>query len=670
MKNNEQSTPIPENNTTLNQDKNSTSEEISSNDNTLLNNEKEEVNAVDNSEIVAKKKREYKNTNNKSDKTAISKDNTTLSEIEPSEEKHQEEEIFIEQAHYESMNKEELVQHIEELVKGADTSIYKTQIGLIKVAFHNIQKEEKQLQLNEHIANGGTNENFTPIEDELYARFNNAFAIYKASKAKQEISIEAEKQKNLIEKQKILDDLKVLIDSEEELKKTYDAFKDLQERWKIIGQVPQKEKNDLWQSYHFLVEKFFAKVKINKELKDLDLKKNLELKISICDKTEELMLEPSIVKSFQLLQTYHDSWKEVGPVPLDKKDEIWQRFSSATEKINQRRQDFYLKLREEQENNYVSKTSLCEKVEQIIEPIPTTPKEWQDKTNEIYELQKLWKAIGYAPKKVNNEIWNRFRNAINLFFDKKKEFYEKIKDEQTENYNQKVNICIQAEALKTSTNWKKTTDELIRLQQEWKKTGPVSQRFSDKIWKRFRMACDEFFNSKSAYYSNVDKNEEENLKQKQELIKKINEYQFGENNNENLEILKGFQHEWVAIGHDPIKSKDSIQNEFRETINKQYDKLKISSNEKETLNYKSRIEHLKEQPDSKKIISKEINFIATKISSLNNDIKLWENNIGFFAKSKNADILKAELEKKMKHSKNEITVLTEKLKLLRQMERA
>jgi len=670
MKNNEQSTPIPENNTTLNQDKNSTSEEISSNDNTLLNNEKEEVNAVDNSEIVAKKKREYKNTNNKSDKTAISKDNTTLSEIEPSEEKHQEEEIFIEQAHYESMNKEELVQHIEELVKGADTSIYKTQIGLIKVAFHNIQKEEKQLQLNEHIANGGTNENFTPIEDELYARFNNAFAIYKASKAKQEISIEAEKQKNLIEKQKILDDLKVLIDSEEELKKTYDAFKDLQERWKIIGQVPQKEKNDLWQSYHFLVEKFFAKVKINKELKDLDLKKNLELKISICDKTEELMLEPSIVKSFQLLQTYHDSWKEVGPVPLDKKDEIWQRFSSATEKINQRRQDFYLKLREEQENNYVSKTSLCEKVEQIIEPIPTTPKEWQDKTNENYELQKLWKAIGYAPKKVNNEIWNRFRNAINLFFDKKKEFYEKIKDEQTENYNQKVNICIQAEALKTSTNWKKTTDELIRLQQEWKKTGPVSQRFSDKIWKRFRMACDEFFNSKSAYYSNVDKNEEENLKQKQELIKKINEYQFGENNNENLEILKGFQHEWVAIGHVPIKSKDSIQNEFRETINKQYDKLKISSNEKETLNYKSRIEHLKEQPDSKKIISKEINFIATKISSLNNDIKLWENNIGFFAKSKNADILKAELEKKMKHSKNEITVLTEKLKLLRQMERA
>ena len=670
MKNNEQSTPIPENNTTLNQDKNSTSEEISSNDNTLLNNEKEEVNAVDNSEIVAKKKREYKNTNNKSDKTAISKDNTTLSEIEPSEEKHQEEEIFIEQAHYESMNKEELVQHIEELVKGADTSIYKTQIGLIKVAFHNIQKEEKQLQLNEHIANGGTNENFTPIEDELYARFNNAFAIYKASKAKQEISIEAEKQKNLIEKQKILDDLKVLIDSEEELKKTYDAFKDLQERWKIIGQVPQKEKNDLWQSYHFLVEKFFAKVKINKELKDLDLKKNLELKISICDKTEELMLEPSIVKSFQLLQTYHDSWKEVGPVPLDKKDEIWQRFSSATEKINQRRQDFYLKLREEQENNYVSKTSLCEKVEQIIEPIPTTPKEWQDKTNEIYELQKLWKAIGYAPKKVNNEIWNRFRNAINLFFDKKKEFYEKIKDEQTENYNQKVNICIQAEALKTSTNWKKTTDELIRLQQEWKKTGPVSQRFSDKIWKRFRMACDEFFNSKSAYYSNVDKNEEENLKQKQELIKKINEYQFGENNNENLEILKGFQHEWVAIGHVPIKSKDSIQNEFRETINKQYDKLKISSKEKETLNYKSRIEHLKEQPDSKKIISKEINFIATKISSLNNDIKLWENNIGFFAKSKNADILKAELEKKMKHSKNEITVLTEKLKLLRQMERA
>jgi len=670
MKNNEQSTPIPENKSALNQDENSTSEEKSSTIDTSLNNEIDDVNENNNAEIVTKKKKDDKNSHKKSDKTEIINEDSTLTETQPLKEMHNEEEIIIEQAHYESMSKEELVQQIEELVKGSNTSIYKTQIGLIKVAFHNIQKEDKQQQLTEHIANGGTNENFTPIEDELYVRFNNAFAIYKESKAKQEVNIEADKQKNLIEKQKILDDLKILIESEEELKKTYDAFKELQERWKIIGQVPQKEKNDLWQSYHFLVEKFFAKVKINKELKDLDLKKNLELKTKICDKTEELMLEPSIVKSFQLLQTYHESWKEVGPVPPDKKDEIWQRFSSATEKINQRRQDFYVKLREEQENNYQTKISLCEKAEQIFEPIGTTPKEWQDKTNEINELQKLWKTIGYAPKKVNNEIWTRFKNAINLFFDKKKDFYEKIKDEQTENYNQKINICIQAEALKDSNNWKKTTDELIRLQQEWKKTGPVSQKFSDKIWKRFRAACDEFFNNKSAYFSNVDKNEEDNLKFKQDLIKKINEYQFGENNNENLEILKGFQHEWAEIGHVPIKSKDAIQNEFRETINKQYDKLKISSNEKVALNYKSRIEHLKEQPDSKNIINKEINFITGKISSLNNDIMLWENNIGFFAKSKNADILKAELEKKMKNTKNEITVLTEKLKLLRQMERA
>jgi hypothetical protein len=667
MENNEHATPIPENNKVMNQEETTPSEEKTSLDETSLNTEALDNN--NNSIITNEKKKENKKTQKKT-LTVDDKDEVSVnSSSEHTEELHSDEEIIIPQVQYEILTKEELVQHIEEIVKEPDTSIYKNQIGLIKVAFRKIQKEDKQHLLEEHIANGGTNDNFTPLEDNLDLRFNSAFTIYKENKAKQELDIEAEKQKNLLEKQKILEDLKTLVESEEELKRTYDAFKDLQERWKIIGQVPQKEKNDLWQSYHFLVEKFFAKVKINKELKDLDLKKNLEIKIELCEKTEELILEPSIVKSFQLLQNYHDSWKETGPVHPDKKDEIWQRFSSATEKINQRRQEFYAKLKEEQDNNYLTKTSLCEKIEQINELNISLAKEWQDKTDEINEIQKLWKTVGYAPKKVNNEVWGRFRKAINLFFDKKKDFFGKIKDDQTENYNQKINLCMQAEALKTNTNWKKTTEELIQLQQEWKKIGPVPKKFSDKIWKRFRAACDEFFNNKSSYFSNIDQHEEENLKLKVELIKKINEFQFGENANENFEILKNFQREWGEIGHVPLKSKDEIQNSFREIINKQYDKLKINSNEKVALNYKSKIEQLKNQPDAKHSISKEISFISTKLSSLKNDLKLWENNIGFLAHSKNADILKAEFDKKITHSKNEIKILEEKLKLLREMDR-
>jgi hypothetical protein len=669
MKENEQATPIPEDNQVINQDELTTPDVNATLTETLASAEVSEITEVINAEKTEEKKTTKKRTSKKTVKE--SSDAETVVPVVPdlTEEISGEEEVIHASVEYEKLNKEELVKHLEEMVKEPDTFIFKNQIGLIKVAFRKIQKEERLHLLEDHIARGGTIENFSTIEDDLDIRFNNAFIIYKENKTRQESNLEVEKQANLAEKMKILDALKNLVESEEELKKTYDAFKDIQERWKIIGQVPQKEKNNLWQNYHFLVEKFFAKVKINKELKDLDLRKNLEIKIELCEKTEELMLEPSIVKSFQLLQNYHESWKETGPVPPDKTEEIWQRFRNATEKINHRRQDYYIKLKEEQENNYNTKISLCEKMEQLNEIGFSSAKEWQDKSDEVNELQKLWKSIGYAPKKVNNEVWERFRTAINSFYLKKKDFFGKVKDEQTENYNQKINLCLQAEALKANTNWKQTTDELIKLQQEWKKIGPVPKKFSEKIWKRFRAACDEFFNNKSSYFSNIDKNEEENLKLKEEIIRKINEHAYGEDNAENLEILKAYQREWFEIGHVPIKAKETVQKAFRDALNKQYDRLKINAVEKVSIKYKSKIEHLKNQPDSKHFLSKEISFMNNKISSLKNDIKLWENNMGFLANSKNADLLKAEFDKKIENSRNEIKVLEEKLKILRETDR-
>jgi len=406
----------------------------------------------------------------------------------------------------------ELVDELDKAVQVTDINSVKTRIALIKVAYMKKKKEEN-LQKYEHVMEeGGSREELEAIhEDDLDVRFNEIFNIYKANKARYTEEQEKIKLENLRKKIQILDDLKNLISSEETLKKTYDEFKMLQERWKEIGMVPRTEINNLWQNYHFLVEKFFEKVKLNKELKDLDLKKNLEAKIALCEKTEELLLETSIIKSFKKLQKYHEEWKEIGPVPADKKDEIWERFKNTTDKINDRRREHYSLIEKEQQKNLETKVALGEQAAEVLSQKNETIKEWQDNTNKINELLKIWKSIGPVPQKFNSEIWMRFKSSLDAFFANKKDFFDKLKEQQFHNYNLKVELCLQAEAVKNNTDWKKTTNELIHLQGEWKKIGPVPKKHSDKVWKRFRAACDEFFNAKSSYFSNIQAHEEENL---------------------------------------------------------------------------------------------------------------------------------------------------------------
>ncbi|MFW6248949.1 MAG: DUF349 domain-containing protein, partial [Bacteroidota bacterium] len=549
---------------------------------------------------------------------------------------------------YGSLNKQELVEALEALLEKDDIAFIRKHIGYIKIAFRTIVKSENMESYEKNISSSNEKEQEEKIvTDELSERFDKAFALYKQKKYVYDQAFEKQKEDNLKAKEALLEDLRQLIESEEELKRTYDIFKELQDKWREIGPVPQASKNTLWNNYHFLVEKFFDKVKINKELRDLDLKKNLESKTELCEKAEELLLEPSINKSFEKLQKLHEAWKETGPAPKDKKDQIWERFKAASDALNERRQKYYDNLREEQNKNYAAKIVLCEKAEEIASETPKTPKNWQGNTDKINELFKVWKTIGFAPKKVNDEIWVRFRTALDKFFKAKKEFFSNYKDEQNENYNQKLHICAQAEALKDSEDWKKTTDELITLQQQWKKIGPVPRKVSDKIWKRFRGACDEFFNRKSAYFANIGEKQEENLIRKKELIEKIRIYEYTDDKSKNLDVLKDFQRQWMEIGHVPIKEKDRIQNEFRKTINDQFDKLNISRKAQSTIGFKNKIESLKNSPNADNIIHKERNFLTGKINTLQNDIKLWENNIGFFASSKKADVLKAEFEKKI-----------------------
>ncbi len=565
---------------------------------------------------------------------------------------------------YDTYSKEQLVEELEKVVKETNINFIKTKVALIKVAFLKINKEDKKRRFDKFIAEGGKKEDYEVVEDPIELRYKNAFDIYKKNKARYNEEQERIKKKNLEIKKNILEELKVLINSEETLKKTYDEFKELQKKWKEIGMVPKAEVNNLWQNYHFLVEKFFDKVKINKELRDLDLKKNLESKIELCEKAEELLLENSITRSFKQLQKYHEQWKEIGPVARDKKDEIWERFKSATDKINERRREYYSKLQQEQQNNYAAKLALCDKAEKIVSEEINTTRRWQKSTDQINELLNIWKSVGRAPKKLNDEIWNRFKTYLDTFFSNKKNFFAKLKEQQINNYNLKIDLCIQAEALKSNTDWRETKHEIINLQKEWRNIGPVPKKYSNKIWKRFRSACDEFFNNMDEYYKNVQSREDENLKMKTDLIKEIKDYKFSDDKNENLNVLKDFQRQWMDIGYVPIKEKNKLQYNFREVINSKLDELKINPIEIKTMNYKTRFESIKDSPDAYKIINKEKNYIINKINKLKDNINLWENNIGFLAESKKADLLKEEFKNKINRAKQDIAVFKAKLKYL------
>ena len=565
---------------------------------------------------------------------------------------------------FSNCNKLELIEILEETVQDADVVKIKDKVVAVKSNFLRICKEERDKEMEQFILDGGDAESYEHVEDPLEIRFKAAFNIFRDNKLKYNETLEAQKVVNLQQKNAILEELKQLINSEETLKKTYDEFRNLQDRWKEIGQVPATEITNLWNNYHFLVEKFYDKVKINRELRDLDLKKNLEAKIELCEKTEELLLEKSVTKAFKLLQKYHDEWKEIGPVPQEKKDEIWERFKNTTDKINQVRREHYSKIQEEQQANYDAKVAICEKIEEVLNDSINSIGAWQKKSNDVNDLFKVWKTLGPAQKKLNDEIWARFKGSMDAFFSNKKEFFSRLKEQQLENYNRKLQLCVEAEALADSKEWKKATDRIKKLQEEWKKIGPVPKRHSDKIWKRFRSACDAFFTSKSEHFSGVKGVEEENLRLKRELLERIKAYEIKKERSENMEAIKAFQREWMAIGYVPMKHKDSIQDEYRKSIDALFDKMKINENELSTAEYRNMVEGMKDDPDSRDKVRRERNILTNKITKLREEIIVLENNIGFFSNSKQSEIMRAEYEKKINRAKNDVKVLEAKLKIL------
>ncbi|MDP3462578.1 MAG: DUF349 domain-containing protein [Bacteroidales bacterium] len=566
---------------------------------------------------------------------------------------------------FENLNKLQLVELLEETVLDADVAVIKAKVAAIKVRFLKLNKDDIDAELEKFILDGGNKEEYSHTDEPLEIRFKAAFNKYKENKAHHNELLERKKVENLREKSALLDELKMLISSEETLKKTYDEFKILQDKWKSIGQVPAGEITNLWNNYHFLVEKFFDKVKINKELRDLDLKKNLEAKIELCERAEELLLEPSVIKSFKMLQKFHDDWKEIGPVPQDKKDEIWERFKNATDKINLIRREHYSKIQEEQQHHYEAKIALCEKMEEIAAESSEGISDWNAKSDQVSELFKVWRSVGQAPKKLNDDIWNRFKTSMDVFFDNKKEFFGKIKDQQLENYNLKLDLCAQAEALKDSDEWRKATDQFKMLQEEWKKIGPVPRKNSEKVWKRFRSACDTFFSRKSEFFNSIRDVESDNLKLKKDLITMIQDFTISKEKQTNLDALKTFQRPWMEIGHVPMKVKDQLQVQYRKAIDSLFEKMKLTELEMTATEYKGMIEGMRDEPESQERIRRERFMLTNKVAKLREEINLWENNIGFFASSKNADLMKAEYEKKINKAKVDLKVLEAKIKILK-----
>lgn len=566
---------------------------------------------------------------------------------------------------YTKLSRKDLVKELNAIIDEKPINDIRREVEAIKASFYKKQKALNEKKRKEFISEGGEIEDFVLVEDSTELELKELFKRYRRLKADFNRQLENVKDVNLRKKYEVIEELKELVNKDESIGDTFKEFRELQQRWKEIGQVPQQKLKDLWNTYHHHVEKFYDYININKELRDLDLKKNFEIKLELCEKAETLIQENSVVTAFKTLQKYHNQWREIGPVPNDQKEALWERFKEATRIINKRHQDYFKNLKDDQKNNLERKEELCVKAEEIAAKELNSHNDWTEQTEGIIELQKVWRTIGFAPKKDNNKIYARFRNACDKFFALKREFYAQNKEHQDDNLNKKIELCEKVEALQDSTDWKKTTKDLINLQKEWKEVGPVSRKQSDKVWKRFRSACDHFFNRKSAYYSNIEQEFDKNLKLKLEIIEKVKNYQFANDVNENYNALKKFQEEFSEIGFVPYKMKDKIQNEFREELNKQFDKLKVNETQKNLLKFQNRLETLQHKPKSSNKIRHERDKFFNKIKKLENNISLWENNIGFFnADSNEAKEMLKEYQEKIDSARKEIVLLEEKVRMI------
>ena len=551
--------------------------------------------------------------------------------------------------------KEEVIERLSEIDNDA-CNADKQEIDLLKQTFYKLHKAEQEAARKAFEEQGGKSEEFVPAADPLENKFKEIMSSIKEKRSEMAAEAEREKEDNLAKKLQILDKMKDLIENSDDTGKIYNEFKELQQQWNDIKQVPIGKVNELWKSYQLYTEKFYDMVKLNNEFREYDFKKNLEQKTKLCEAAEKLAAEDDVVSAFHQLQNLHQEFRNIGPVAKELRESIWARFKAASTAINRRHQQHFEELKEKEQNNLDQKTVICEIAEAMEYDTFKTFADWEDKTKEILALQAKWKTIGYAPQKMNVKIFERFRAACDEFFKRKAAFYKDIKNSMAENLEKKKALCEKAEALKDSTDWKATADILTKLQKEWKTIGPVSKKHSDAVWKRFIGACDHFFAQKNKANSSQRSVESDNMAKKENIISQLHEIEKAGNEDESVaDKIRGLIKEWNGIGHVPFKEKDRLYNDFHSTVDRLFAKLNITASEKKLSSFKSNL-------SSGNNLYRDREKLVRTYEGLKNDIQTYENNLGFLTSaSKKGNSLVQDIQRKIERLKGDMELVTKKI---------
>ena len=535
----------------------------------------------------------------------------------------------------------------------------KTELDALKQTFYRLRNAEVEAARKSFEENGGNPEAFVSPKDESEIQFKEIMGSIKEKLNALKAEEEQEKLENLEKKLAIIERMKELAESPEEANKAYNEFKKLQAEWNEIKNIPAAKVNEIWKSYQLQTEKFYDLLKLNHEFREYDFKKNLEIKLGLCEAAEKLTQEEDVISAFHQLQKLHQEFREAGPVAKEQREEIWNRFKAASTIINRRHQQHFEEIKEREQRNLDEKTVICEIVEAMEYDKMITFQDWHDKTEEVLALQAKWKTIGFAPQKMNTKIFERFRTACDDFFKRKADHFKTLKGSMNDNLEKKKQMCEKAESLKDSTDWKATADILTKLQKEWKEVGPVAKKFSEPIWKRFVTACDYFFEQKSKAEAVHRTAEQENLGKKKAIIEKLNAINKEESPSEKSgNIIRELMKEWNNIGHVPFKDKDKIYKQYRTVVDALFDKLNLSASKKKLNNFKSNI-------NKETNLLREREKLVRAYENMKSEIKTYENNIGFLtSSSKKGNSLVSELNRKIDKLKADLELITQKIAVI------
>ena len=560
------------------------------------------------------------------------------------------------------LTKEEILNRLQALVD-APIETVRGEVESLKQAYYKIRRNEVDELRKAFVEQGGDEKDFTAPEDTQENFLKELLDSYKEKKAAYLAEEEKQKAENYEIKLQLIEQLKMLCESQDDFNKLYNEFKDIQQKWKEIKLVPEEHANELWKEYQTYSEAFYDLIKINNQFRDYDFKKNLELKTALCEAVEKLQDEKDIISAFHQLQKLHQQWREIGPVAKELREELWGRFKAASTVINKRHQQHFENLKAKEQENLVAKTAICEEIEGIDYAALQTFKDWDEKNNEVLALQQKWRTIGFTPKKHNTKIFERFRAACDEFFTKKTEFYKSIKAEMEKNLEKKRALCEKAEALKDSTDWKGTTEKMIALQKEWKTIGQVTRRHSDSIWKRFITACDYFFDNKNKNVSSQKSEEQTNLEAKKALIEKVKTMDESLDTEEAITTLKEWIAEWNEIGHVPFKEKDKVYKAFHEAVDAQFDRLKVDQRDRRMKSYRNNVSEMAGKGKGK--LYSERDRLMRTYERMKNDLQTYENNIGFLTiSSKGGSGLVKEMERKIEKLKAEMELTVKKIEAI------